>query len=75
MCLGASLQNIVTDTEEDAKKLVGNSLYLKVYDDGDYEQRVHLVESWILEKGVWNRYLWLPQWAIYKKEKQPFKAY
>lgn len=58
---------------EDAKKLVGNSLYLKVYDDGDYEQRVHLVESWILEKGVWNRYLWLPQWAIYKKEKQPFK--
>ena len=58
---------------EDAKKLFGNSLYLKVYDDGDYEQRVHLVESWILEKGVWNRYLWLPQWAIYKKEKQPFK--
>lgn len=58
---------------EEAKALVGNAKRFYVDYDGEFECRVPMVESWVKEKGIWNRYLWLPQWDIYKKEKQPFK--
>ncbi|MCI5968590.1 MAG: portal protein, partial [Helicobacter sp.] len=58
---------------EEAKALVGNAKNFKVDYDGEFESRVPMVESWVKEKGIWNRYLWLPQWDIYKREKQPFK--
>ena len=58
---------------EEAKALVGNAKNFKIDYDGEFESRVPMVESWVKEKGIWNRYLWLPQWDIYKREKQPFK--
>lgn len=58
---------------EEAKALVGSAKNFKIDYDGDFESRVPMIESWVKEKGIWNRYLWLPQWDIYKKEKQPFK--
>lgn len=58
---------------EEAKALVGSAKNFKIDYDGDFESRVPMIESWVKEKGIWNRYLWLPQWDIYKREKQPFK--
>lgn len=56
---------------EEAQELLGKKSFNIIY-DGEFEQRVKLVESWIKEKGVWNRYFWCPSYGIYKKEVKPF---
>ncbi|WP_201273958.1 portal protein [Helicobacter sp. MIT 11-5569] len=62
-------------SEEEAKELVGKkaSAAFNVLYDGEFEKRVNLIESWIKEDGIWNRYFWLPKYGIYRFEKQPFK--
>lgn len=57
---------------EQAKEILGNKNFKTIL-DGQYETRVCLCESWIQEKGLWNRYVWYPNYAIYCFEKQPFK--
>ena len=37
------------------------------------DKRAMIIESWIKEKGTWNRYLWHTTGHIYKYEISPFK--
>ena len=37
------------------------------------DKRAMIIESWIKEGGVWNRYLWHTKGHIYKYEEKPFK--
>lgn len=37
------------------------------------DKRAMIIESWIKEGGVWNRYLWHTKGYVYKYEEKPFK--
>lgn len=63
-CLNLSLQ--------DAEDILGKQPF-KIKEDGLYEKRVLIIESWMYENKQWNRYLWYPQQKIYKRELKPFK--
>lgn len=56
---------------EEAKEQFGDKNF-ESYDDGTYEKRVKVVESWFLESGSWNRYIWAFGNEVYLFEKQPF---
>ena len=56
---------------EEAKEQFGDKEF-ESYDDGSYEKRVKVIESWFLENGDWNRYIWAFNNIIYSFEEKPF---
>lgn len=43
------------------------------FDIVESDKRAMIIETWIKESGVWNRYLWHTIGQIYKYEEMPFK--
>lgn len=44
------------------------------FDVDKQEKRATIIESWIQENNVWNRYLWHTKGRIFKYEESPFKC-
>lgn len=50
-----------------------NSKDFNTYNDGEFIERVVLIESWIKESGCLNRYIWQMDNKIFLAEQSPFK--